>query len=108
MKQIIDKVKSSFSVSENKLTYVLETTGPYMLTDLYEQYSAKEEISLIPSETISPLTKMDVIGYLNGEIEEIYIENKISKAIAIHYFWGHGVNCLSYFLDISIEYSVMG
>lgn len=88
MKQIIDKVKSSFSVSENKLTYVLETTGPYMLTDLYEQYSAKEEISLIPSATISPLTKMDVIGYLNGEIEERYIENKISKAIAIHYFWG--------------------
>jgi len=88
MKQILETVKYSSSVSEEKLIYVLETTGPHMLTNLYEQCSMKENIWLIPSEIISPLTKMDVINYLNGMIDEELLEKKIQKAVAIHYFWG--------------------
>jgi mannosyltransferase OCH1-like enzyme len=88
MKQILEMVKFSSSVSEEKLIYVLETTGPHMLTNLYERCPMKESISLIPSEIISPLTKMDVINYLNGMIDEGLIEKKIQKAVAIHYFWG--------------------
>lgn len=88
MKQILKTVKSSSSVSEEKLIYVLETTGPHMLIDLYDQYPQKDEISLIPSEFISPLTKMDVANYLNGMIDEELFEKKIQKAVAIHYFWG--------------------
>lgn len=88
MKQILKTVKHSSSVSEEKLIYVLETTGPHMLIDLYDHYPQKEEISLIPSEFISPLTKMDVANYLNGMIDEELLEKKIQKAVAIHYFWG--------------------
>lgn len=88
MEQILKIVQHSSSVANDKRIYVLETTGPHMLVDLYDQYPQKEEISLIPSEFISPLTKMDVANYINGLIDEELLEEKMKNAVAIHYFWG--------------------
>lgn len=88
MEQILKTVQHSSSIANEKLIYVLETTGPHMLVDLYDQYPKKEEISLIPSEFICPLTKMDVSNYINGLIDEELLGEKIKNAVAIHYFWG--------------------
>lgn len=88
MKLILETVKHSSSVSDEKLKYVLETTGPHLLTNLYEKYSLKENVTLIPSEIISPLTQKEVLSYLNGSVDEDLLNKKIQKAVAIHYFWG--------------------
>ena len=76
----------------DKQTEVLETTGPLLLTSLYEQYDSKESIYIIPSELVSPLSARDVQVYLfanniGKEIED-YLDKKLEKAIAIHYFLG--------------------
>ena len=76
----------------NKMMEVLETTGPHILTSLYEQYDNKESIYIIPDELVSPLSKNDVRMYLmNRELDEkteAYFDEKLEKAIAVHYFLG--------------------
>lgn len=72
----------------NKFSYVLNTTGPFMLTDVYDQYADKDTIYLIPEELISPFSKGEVILYRNGMANEDLLEKKLENAIAIHYFLG--------------------
>jgi hypothetical protein len=69
---------------------VLETTGPFLLTSLYESYNKKEDIYIIPAELVSPLSKMDVSLFLqprDASMDE-YLEKKLEKAVAVHYFTG--------------------
>ena len=75
----------------NKMMEVLETTGPHLLTSLYEQYDGKEELYIIPEELVSPLTKNDAWMLINCKLnkeQEDYLEKKMDKAVAIHYFIG--------------------
>ena len=90
-------IKAVFSEADNKNTYpnkmmeVLETTGPLILTSLYEQYDSKESVYIIPDELVSPFSVNDVRMYMANQFEketEDYLEKKLEKAIAVHYFWG--------------------
>jgi mannosyltransferase OCH1-like enzyme len=47
---LIEKISNNNSDVPDKFNYVLETTGPFMLSRLYEHYSKKDQIWLIPSE----------------------------------------------------------
>lgn len=71
----------------NRFFYVLNTTDPFMLTDIYDLYDDKENIYLIPEEYVSPFTKNDVVLYMNDLIDEEVLEQKLDKAVAVHYFW---------------------
>lgn len=66
---------------------ILDSTGPYMTTRVYENSKHQERVSLIPAELIAPLTKEEVLKVVNDEISES-LENKIEKSFAIHYFFG--------------------
>ena len=72
----------------NKTLDVLSSTGPLMLTNLYEKYENKNDIHLFPAEQVSPWTQNEVRSYRNGTANEEILEKKLEKAIAIHYFWG--------------------
>ena len=70
---------------------VLETTGPLMLTQLYNNFADKEDIIILEPELFSPFTKMDVKNYIdNTKNEELqdYLDKKLEKAVAVHYFIG--------------------
>ena len=58
-----------------------------MLSNLYESYSNKDQIWLVPSELTSPLSKNEVILIMEGMSTDIIAE-KIEKAYAVHYFFG--------------------
>ncbi|MDR1504240.1 MAG: hypothetical protein LBT43_17470 [Prevotella sp.] len=76
----------------NKMHEVLETTGPIMLTRLYAGCENKEDIYIIPAEFVSPITKGDVESYLLNQGDkalEDYLEKRLEKALAIHYFLGN-------------------
>ena len=79
-------------IFQNKMMEVLETTGPLLLTSLYEQFSNKGSIYIIPDELVSPLSKNEALKIiLNDKLEketEEYLEKKLEKAIALHYFLG--------------------
>jgi mannosyltransferase OCH1-like enzyme len=75
----------------NKPLQVMETTGPFMTTRIYDAYPSKEEIALLPAELIAPLTITEVQQIMNGlETEEIV--EKIEKAFAVHYFFGSWIS----------------
>jgi mannosyltransferase OCH1-like enzyme len=86
-KLIIKTISNNHSNAKDKFNYVLETTGPYMLSQLYEDYNEREKIWLIPSDIISPLSQPEVMLIRNG-ITTDEISEKVEKAYAIHYFFG--------------------
>lgn len=75
----------------NKMDEVLRTTGPLLLTKLYNEFDSKDTVYLIPARLVSPFSKKDVQLYLSNQVDaklEGYLERKLEKAIAIHYFLG--------------------
>ena len=67
---------------------VLNTTGPYMLTRVYQSYKFKKQLYLVPSSMTSPLTKSEVGLLINEHINPCVLDEKIKNAFAIHYFFG--------------------
>ena len=74
----------------SKSLQIMETTGPFMTTRLYEDYPNKDEITLLPAELVAPLTVFEVRDMASG-LESSYLEDKVEKCFAIHYFGGSWV-----------------
>lgn len=88
--EVIQKVFSGNGcqfTEENKGMHVLFTTGPQMLTNLYERYDKKEDVFLIPAEQVSPFSIPEIRRILAGEENEEY-ELRLQPALALHYFFG--------------------
>lgn len=69
----------------DKKRRILQTTGPLMLSRVYEDYQGKADIGLIPSEIVTPLSSMDVRSmHLHHKSAEI--KKKLDNAFAVHYF----------------------
>lgn len=87
IKEIIDYInKNGKLICLQTSEYsVLESTGPFLITRLYNNCRDKDRVKLLPSDLVTPLTMYEVIDLVNGNITED-IENKVEKAYAIHYF----------------------
>ncbi|MDA3930411.1 MAG: glycosyltransferase, partial [Prolixibacteraceae bacterium] len=81
LKCILEEITAStaiFSDYVNKFHFVMETTGPYMINRVFETYKSKENVSLLPSELICPLSKWEVDLVETGNATE-EITEKIEK-----------------------------
>lgn len=67
--------------------FILSSTGPFMISDLYENLKDSLNINLVDSEALYPLTKDEVYKSLQGENNE-FISNKLERAYGVHYYWG--------------------
>ncbi len=67
--------------------FVLETTGPFMITRVYNAYGDKDALELIPSQYLFPLDYKEAEQHLNGQ-DTTAIRQKLSGAYAVHYHWG--------------------
>jgi len=92
IKKIVSNIFSYFQVMvfstiHQKVFDVLKTTGPMMVTELYESLplERKDDIALIPAEYLSPFTSNDTKLFLNN-LDVEFLEKKLEKAYAIHYF----------------------
>ena len=86
MKCVIDNIKKNGCKSiPNKSLQIMETTGPFMLTRMYEEFPDKDEITLLPAELVAPLCISEVQDLLQGKTNE-EMERKVERAYAIHYF----------------------
>ena len=88
-KLIIDDVFFSKNkyINEDKGTEIVESTGPFMMSRVYDAYKDKENVTLVPGDVVAPLTYSEVCLVIKGQ-ETKEIENKVEKAYAIHYFFG--------------------
>jgi mannosyltransferase OCH1-like enzyme len=90
LKKVIEKVfskKTPYNNIFDKREYVLNTTGPWMLGELYNTFEDKTSIYLIPAKFVSPFTKMEAEAVIDGVRTE-YLEKKLNEAYAVHYFLG--------------------
>ena len=85
LKHIINTLANAASTAIDRISHVLETTGSLMLTEAYHRYRIKDDISLFPSEITSPWSHQEVQMYLRHEIKESILEEKLQKAIFLHY-----------------------
>jgi mannosyltransferase OCH1-like enzyme len=89
LEKVINHLQTAtFDYTGNKYHDVLYSTGPWMLTNLYNEYEPKSDIHLFPAELVSPLSKNDVRDYIQGKADVEVLEKKLEKALAFHYFWG--------------------
>lgn len=58
-----------------------------MITRLYDEYPQKQEITLLPSELVAPLSLKEIRLMLK-DTENKELEEKVEHAFAIHYFLG--------------------
>ena len=70
---------------ENKSNYVLGSTGPVMLSKLYQLSDHKDKITLLPAKNVSPFNIYESRAYLNGE-ENTTLDDNLDEAYAVHYF----------------------
>lgn len=69
---------------------VYNTTGPWILIDLYDSLSEKEknEIYLIPAKYVTPFDLVQAQRFRHGEMSE-ELEDCLEEAFAVHYFFGN-------------------
>jgi inositol phosphorylceramide mannosyltransferase catalytic subunit len=68
--------------------YILETTGPFMLTRVYGRFSGRNAVSIIDDELVYPLSlrETDQVRAGKGMTEEM--TRKLTQAYGVHHCWG--------------------
>jgi mannosyltransferase OCH1-like enzyme len=92
MKKIITEVFLESNLVHKDLpksTYILKTTGPWKLMEIYDRLSTKEKesIYLIPAKYVSPFDMIQARRVRMGEESE-ELEQCLAEAYAVHYFFG--------------------
>jgi mannosyltransferase OCH1-like enzyme len=90
-KAICDELASDQSFYEqlsNPNDRVLETTGPFMLTRVYNSCENKHGITLLDPEVLTPLTKDEIDLLTAKQNNNDGLQQKIDQAFAIHYYIG--------------------
>lgn len=82
--------KNSFSGSGSTPAWleILNTAGPFKLTELYNAYADKDNIKLTPSDFFYPFSIKEIRKLLNGAAINEAVQKKIDNAYAVHYFSG--------------------
>lgn len=66
---------------------ILSSTGPFLLTNAYNDFLRKEGIKIIEPEIIYPIRVGETELLLNNQVP-VEMEQRINAAYSIHYFWG--------------------
>lgn len=88
MAAVIAELKTQASeafAGEETYKIILQTTGPLMLTRVYESLASKTGVTLFPDELFMPLTPKEVGLALSNKATE-FIRYKLDHAFALHYF----------------------
>ncbi len=95
MKKVVETVFSEAMLHYDapKEICVYNTTGPWMLIDLYYELTEKEkhQVYLIPAKYVTPFDVPQACRFKMGEMSE-ELENCLKEAFAVHYFWGNWRN----------------
>jgi len=85
--EIIKELITYVSQQKDRCRFVLETTGPMLVSRVYETFEDKSQIRLLPSKVLSPLSYLESERYRKGEHTPL-IQEKVKDAYGIHYHTG--------------------
>lgn len=85
---MLELIKESLNYRQyiDNQQFVLESTGPIMINRVYEKYSKKETVNLIPSEIVTPLNTLECVQLMLGENKKA-IDEKLKSSYCVHYFF---------------------
>ena len=86
--EVYEELSRQTVTVDDKNSEVLESTGPFMLTRLYEASANKQSVRILSHEQVYPLTKNDIDQWLRLGIKSPEVERKVNDAYAIHYYSG--------------------
>lgn len=89
--------EAEITVFNDRNEMVLETTGPFMLTRVYERNRKNTllNVHIIKSDYLYPLPKDTINQELQVNIENGIISDELKSAYALHYYWGSWWNAYS-------------
>jgi mannosyltransferase OCH1-like enzyme len=87
MRFVCNKIMSYPSKETVTQKEVLESTGPFILTDAFIKYKHKENIRILEPDVLYPLTMTETRNVFDDSITD-EMQEKINHAYAVHYFWG--------------------
>jgi len=89
MAAIIEDMKTNFAndYKRGDATQIMETTGPFLVTRVYEELRRKKSVTLLPADLVAPLTMKEVIMFQSGNRHPDMMK-KLDNAFAIHYYLG--------------------
>lgn len=91
MKTICDSLSSFSWQDQHFINNILGTTGPFALTEIYDNYLLKDRVTILSSNTVYPLSVNEAKRALIDDIDDI-MQEKIDNAHAVHYFFGTWYN----------------
>lgn len=87
LKKVYDRLQSPKPLPKGS-NRVLHTTGPYMFTEVYDEYTDKEAIRVLPADYLHPLHTRDVERFLCSAGVPPDLQQKLEQAYGMHYYWG--------------------
>ena len=72
---------------QNPIQWIISTTGPVILTDIWFKYADKESIMLLNDTLVAPFSKPEAMEFMMDSSHKNW-QQKLEKAMAIHYFMG--------------------
>jgi len=91
-KTICDELKNGYNVKDSTMPFwlqVLESTGPFKLTKIFDRYEDKSSIKLLSANIIYPLTLSETRElFTKASAIDEHMQSRIENAYAIHYFMG--------------------
>lgn len=85
IRALCNRLSTVTSIAEDNIQITLDTTGPFMLSDLYQAYTKKEEVDLLDSSLLYPYTKKELLDYAK---RRSYDTQRLGKVYAIHHYAG--------------------
>ena len=88
MASIIEDMKVNFNVDyrKNDSMQIMESTGPLMVTRVYERFKKKKDITLLPADLVAPLQVKEIWMLRSGHAGKDILK-KVEESFAIHYFF---------------------
>lgn len=84
---LCDELINHSAIEANNGIDIIHSTGPFMLTNTYDNFPQKERISIMEPEVLYPISKFETENVYKGYISED-TRMRIDNAYAIHYALG--------------------
>jgi mannosyltransferase OCH1-like enzyme len=93
LEEIFNEMSNCRQEFENANEKVLETTGPFMVTRVYERTANQQKIKILDSSTLYTLTSLEIKRYLDSGILNDDQQRKLDQAYGLHYWINTWADC---------------
>lgn len=93
---ILEDINLNIVEKENSIQTILDSTGPYMTTRLFDRLKKEYGACYFPYYQVTPVNKYDMCNYIFHGKRDLF-HQKIKDAFCAHYFFGSWDDSLSFY-----------